>query len=720
MRHLQKILLIVIAVFGSSLVLAAPPVTKYEYDAVGNPTKTTDNSLNTSYIEQYDTVNRPIVLSEPHPTNPNTQQGQISTQYNALDIVTNVTDPRSLSTAYTKNAFGETLSLASPDTGTSSSAYDNAGNLLTRTDARGAVATYTYDALNRAAGATFKPSAAGSFDETIVFTYDGGTNQKGKLTSMTDLSGNTVWNYDLQGRMTRQQQTTNSKLFDLQLQYDSAGRLTRRTYPSSRYVEYSYNGNGQVNQISVNGTVMISNIQYHATGSIKGWTWGNNQTYQRSIDSSGRTATYTVGDKVQVVTYDNTGRIIQLHRALTTSPNTPIANTISTYVYDNLDRLTNNVTPTTNTGYQYDLSGNRTNLTVGANSYAYTIAATNNRLTAEAGPTARTNTYDAAGNITGNGQDTYAYSSRGRLKEVTRNSNVIYALRYNGLGQFVHRTHDNTYYVYDDNQHLLGEYDSSGQAIQETVYLNDTPVLTLKTNNATLQDNTYFIYSDYLNTPREIRDYANQARWTWYPESSEAFGANLPNENPSALGTFTYNLRFPGQLYDPASQLSYNYYRDYNSRTGRYIESDPIGLAGGINTYSYVGGNPISRVDPDGQFFFLPIVAALAESGAGAWAGAGALGVGGAAWWGLQHPPKPSAGNSSSDSPFANSGADSGNSSSSSDSGSNSCSSPPPDKKHCEALRQSILNTCYGLTGNKRKRCFIAADISYNQCMGYE
>lgn len=115
------------------------------------------------------------------------------------------------------------------------------------------------------------------------------------------------------------------------------------------------------------------------------------------------------------------------------------------------------------------------------------------------------------------------------------------------------------------------------------------------------QNNSYFVHTDHLDTPRLITSYSNQKRWSWYPENSEAFGANLPNENPATLGVFTYNLRFPGQLYDPQSQLSYNYYRDYNPRTGRYIESDPIGLAGGINTYAYVEGNPLSFTDRFGE-----------------------------------------------------------------------------------------------------------------------
>jgi RHS repeat-associated protein len=85
--------------------------------------------------------------------------------------------------------------------------------------------------------------------------------------------------------------------------------------------------------------------------------------------------------------------------------------------------------------------------------------------------------------------------------------------------------------------------------------------------------------------------------WKW---DSDAFGSTAANENPSALGTFNYNPRFPGQYYDKESTFHYNYFRDYNPKTGRYLQSDPIGLAGGINTYGYVRSNPIRWSDPLG------------------------------------------------------------------------------------------------------------------------
>ncbi len=71
----------------------------------------------------------------------------------------------------------------------------------------------------------------------------------------------------------------------------------------------------------------------------------------------------------------------------------------------------------------------------------------------------------------------------------------------------------------------------------------------------------------------------------------------MPDENPSGLGIFDLPLRLPGQYFDKETNLHYNYFRDYDPSIGRYGESDPIGLKGGLNTYAYAGANPISRID---------------------------------------------------------------------------------------------------------------------------
>jgi len=111
----------------------------------------------------------------------------------------------------------------------------------------------------------------------------------------------------------------------------------------------------------------------------------------------------------------------------------------------------------------------------------------------------------------------------------------------------------------------------------------------------------HYIETDHLGTPRVVIEQdRNLAVWIW-PITGEAFGNTPPNEDPDGDGkTFTLDMRFPGQRYDSVSGLYYNYFRDYEPGTGRYTQSDPIGLDGGLSTYGYVEGNPFLYFDSEG------------------------------------------------------------------------------------------------------------------------
>jgi RHS repeat-associated protein len=172
---------------------------------------------------------------------------------------------------------------------------------------------------------------------------------------------------------------------------------------------------------------------------------------------------------------------------------------------------------------------------------------------------------------------------------------------YNGLGEQVRKytDTDNRYMVYDESGHWLGEYDSNGATIQQAIWMDDLPVGVLVSAGA--QQKLHYVEPDHLGTPRVVIDpVRNVAVWNW-DLKGEAFGNSAPNQDPDLDGTaFVFDMRFPGQRFDSLSRLNYNYFRDYDASTGRYSQSDPVGLAGAINTYAYVRGNPISRIDPFG------------------------------------------------------------------------------------------------------------------------
>lgn len=90
------------------------------------------------------------------------------------------------------------------------------------------------------------------------------------------------------------------------------------------------------------------------------------------------------------------------------------------------------------------------------------------------------------------------------------------------------------------------------------------------------------------------------AIWHW-SNKSEVFGDQIPSADPDGDGVaYDLSLRFPGQQATAASGLFYNYQREYDPSLGRYSQSDPIGLSGGMSACSYAEGNPLGAVDPLG------------------------------------------------------------------------------------------------------------------------
>jgi RHS repeat-associated protein len=570
----------------------ADDVTVFGHDTHGNETSVQSPVHAQAARSEYDPLHRLKASIDP-------LEGRVGYRYDAQDNLREVTDPRGLKTGYTFNGFNELLSLASPDTGNAQYRYDASGNLLQRTDSRNVVANYSYDAANRLIRIAYP-------DETLDYAYDelaGGAGAKGRLTTMSDGSGRTRYAYDAHGRVA-------AKVQQLGADDNAAARKTvgmayanglpsAMQLPSGAIVAYRYASDGRIRELLVNGQVIVSEVDHFLFDDPSGWTTPAGR-YQRSFDLDGRVTGYTRGSQAVALQYDAAGRIT--------------AQTGWDYGYDDLDRLTSAEGART-LGWTYDATGNRTRQTDDASSSDYVIEATSNRLASVDGSARQ---YDNAGNTTSADGKTFVYNGRNRMSEVRQGASVLARYAYNAIGERVcvalqggacptASSTGNNYrqYVYDDDGHLLGEYDSAGNLIAEHVWLGDTPVAVLTPSSTAATHGgqvagdvaVYFVHPDHLDTPRTIVNAGNVAIWTW---DSAPFGDTPANQNPGGQGVFAYNLRFPGQQYDAASGLHYNYFRDYEAGAGRYVESDPIGLDGGLGTYLYVENAPLDAFDPEG------------------------------------------------------------------------------------------------------------------------
>ncbi|EPB7750850.1 RHS repeat domain-containing protein, partial [Pseudomonas aeruginosa] len=445
----------------------------------------------------------------------------------------------------------------------------------------------------------------------VQYRYDltaDGNKGIGRLGAIEGARDSLVYRYDERGNLVEQVRSIRldqQTLLDrVTYRYDAANQLLEIGYPSGLAIGYSRNAGGQVASVTLAvgdkaPSPLVGQIAYLPFGPLLRLTWGNGITLSREYDQDYQLLRQKVGPWQSDYQHDANGNIQQHRHSLWGTLD---------YQYDPLDRLTEERGVQGGRSYAYDAVGNRTqrsdNPASGgtASSQDYQYAPDSNRLTAIG---AQAVTSDAAGNLT---QDRaarkLAYDAQGRLQSVSLDGQQVAEYRYNALGQrIVKLTPESvTTYLYGPDGQLLGEaeHDGSGRKLRARYYLwlDSLPLATIdadydaqgKVGNPTL----LYLHGDHLDTPRLATDASGQIAWQW---QSDAFGRG----EALSQGSTQVNLRFPGQYYDAESGLHYNYFRDYDPQTGRYVESDPIGLRGGLNTYGYVMGNPLRYIDPTGE-----------------------------------------------------------------------------------------------------------------------
>jgi RHS repeat-associated protein len=636
--------------FAQNLQPSRPPVQQLEYDAEGNLTKLVRAPGTTAAVAnlvQHDRLQRPTLLTDP-------SGGVTQLTHDAQDRLRQVQDPRNLLTQYGVNGLGDMQSLQSPDTGASTFTTDAAGNLRTRLDSRGVLARYSYDALNRLTGVMY---SSGRLLQRFSWLYDqtgpGFSHGAGRLTSTLFPAGNTAHAYDALGRMVLTSQTIASRTpftWITQYGYDAAGRTTSMVYPSGRVLYVSRAGGlptamSLAANSSANAVPLLSGMQFEPTlggamgsassseGPARSWFWhldGGTAANAREFDTSGRMVRHPLGGAVRNISYDGVDRVNSFtHTDAFTGAATAASNALNqSFTYDSNSRLNRVATNQGQWFFGYDANGNRTQTSFSNRSTSTrrtsSIANDSNRLLAMDNPS-RSFGHDAAGNTFADQQGHIGWTANhdlsGRIDShrASRDGRVFTTVFYwhNADGLRIYKqphlvedcpTGANgpctplanaarpTAYVYDQQGQLLGEYDGvTGEVRREYVWLQGAPVAVV--DGPPSNPSIFYIHTDHLGTPRVAFDRAGRQRWSWV---AEPFGNSSPVTNPLGLGDWTLNLRMPGQYFDVETGLSYNWHRTYDAGVGRYTQSDPIGLAGGINTYAYVGGNPVSYVDPEG------------------------------------------------------------------------------------------------------------------------
>ncbi|MDP3791310.1 MAG: toxin TcdB middle/N-terminal domain-containing protein [Candidatus Omnitrophota bacterium] len=454
--------------------------------------------------------------------------------YNTLDNLTTTVDTMGNTAAIQYDSLGRKISMNDPDMGSWSYIYDEVGNLKSQTDAKNQTIAFTYDSLNRLIKKTYP------LGTPVSYTYDAypvgspsGPYTIGRLTSVADVSGMTLFYYDRLGREIKTVKTVDGVSYTTLRSYDAPGRLISVTSPDGEAITYAYNRQGGIDRVAGSRTY-VNNISYSATGQMLSLTYGNGAVTNYQYDPNTLRLTHLTTQNSQSTklqdlgyTFDNIGNVKTLTDASPTGTNT------QSFEYDDLYRLTKS----TGAGY-------------GVINYQY----------------------DPIGNMTQKGDLTLTYPNAGSVrphavKTAVKNGQTIYTPDYDANGNMIQKGSQVLQYDYENRLAQVGSSQTSGP-VQAQIALNpgmnmislpivpaDTTVLGAFSSISFGTD--YTQVSRYNAVTKNFEHWVNNPKFDQFNTLDYGIGYQIYVNNPNGC-TLTITGNYPSQASNIALTSGYN------------------------------------------------------------------------------------------------------------------------------------------------------------------
>lgn len=522
------------------------------------------------------------------------------------------TDAAGVVTLMRYNAHGDLISHTSPDSGMTVYEVDELGNRRRSVDADGRDLRHTWDALGRQVS-TQQPD--GSLVQWRYDEVEAGPYALGHLTTRIDAAGTLRLRYDAHGNELQRERTAGSRTLLTSRTYTAADRLASLRYPSGRVLRYGRDAEGRIAGVYLTPpgaaeTTLIEDVRYQPFGGPSSLVYGNGVRMSREVDRDYRLIRLSYSGifarRYHHDAFDDLREVVREDGGAASER----------YAYDAASRLTAALGPWGDWAWQYDANGNRERARRGTQTDTLRYLPGTNRLDAILGadglPDLAYGTL-ASGRVARRGAYAFTYGGDGRLTRVLHEQALSdYTLTHDADGALAfdrrvtrdgtRRTDRRQAYLEDADGRLIhidtrstqwtadGREDSASS--EELVYLDDWPVARLG------QTTLWYLHPDHQGTPLAAS----------LADGTPAGGAALPPFIGASPPAFHLALAtaYPGQrLLRAGAVLAHNGWREYDPVSGRFLQADPLGPAGGDNPYVYAANNPLRWTDPSGLAIWL-------------------------------------------------------------------------------------------------------------------